>query len=421
MKDEIKNTQNFIQELSQQLYIYIVEIVGSQWAWVFHIIVKLSLLVAVFLFVDFIFKVIISSIFRLFSNEEKYPVLRSVYKSKLTRSFAHLIALLVISGIHTYIFTGAIKDTTIFIIRSINLGFVLIVGGMGLRSLKAFEYYNFIKKDFYKNFALRSISDTIKIIGTFVFAILSICVIFGIKGTTIIGSLGAITAVMVLVFRDTILGFITSLNVATSKNLKVGDWIGIAKYNLEGTIEDIGLLTTRIQNFDKTVSTIPTYDLMSTEVKNLQVMSESNTRRIKKSIIFNIKSFKFLDEEMFNRLKDVNLIKNYLLQKNSELKEKRDTLDHSDKLINGQQLTNIGTFRKYAYEYLLHNENIDQTGTILVRQMEITSQGLPLEIYCFTNDSKWEHFEQIQSDIFDHLLVASQEFDLEIMQISVKV
>lgn len=421
MKDEIKNTQNFIQEFSQQLYIYIQELVGLQWAWVFHIIVKLALLVGIFLLIDFIFKFIISSIFRLFANEEKYPILRSVYKSKLTRSFAHLIALLVISGIHRYIFTGAINDTTIFIIRSINLGFVLIVGGMGLRSLKAYEYFNYIKKDFYKNFALRSISDTIKIIGTFVFSILAICVIFGIKGTTIIGSLGAITAVMVLVFRDTILGFITSLNVATSKNLKVGDWIGIAKYNLEGTIEDIGLLTTRIQNFDKTVSTIPTYDLMSTEVKNLQVMSESNTRRIKKSIIFNIKSFKFIDEEMFERLKDINLIKNYLLEKNVELKAKRDSIDHSEMLINGQQLTNIGTFRKYAYEYLLHNENIDQTGTLLVRQMEITSQGLPLEIYCFTNDSKWEHFEQIQSDIFDHLLVASKEFDLEIMQVALKV
>lgn len=421
MKDEIKNTQNFIQEFSQQLYIYILELIGPHWAWVFHIIVKLALLVGIFLLVDFIFKFIISSVFRLFANEEKYPILRSVYKSKLTRSFAHLIALLVISGIHTYIFTGAIKDTTIFIIRSINLGFVLIVGGMGLRSLKAYEYFNYIKKDFYKNFALRSISDTIKIIGTFVFSILAICVIFGIKGTTIIGSLGAITAVMVLVFRDTILGFITSLNVATSKNLKVGDWVGIAKYNLEGTIEDIGLLTTRIQNFDKTVSTIPTYDLMSTEVKNLQVMSESNTRRIKKSIIFNIKSFKFIDEQMFERLKDINLIKNYLLEKRAELKAKRDSIDHSEMLINGQQLTNIGTFRKYAYEYLLHNENIDQTGTLLVRQMEITSQGLPLEIYCFTNDSKWEHFEQIQSDIFDHLLVASKEFDLEIMQVALKV
>jgi len=421
MKDEIKNTQNFIQEFSQQLYIYILELIGPHWAWVFHIIVKLALLVGIFLLVDFIFKFIISSVFRLFANEEKYPILRSVYKSQLTRSFAHLIALLVISGIHTYIFTGAIKDTTIFIIRSINLGFVLIVGGMGLRSLKAYEYFNYIKKDFYKNFALRSISDTIKIIGTFVFSILAICVIFGIKGTTIIGSLGAITAVMVLVFRDTILGFITSLNVATSKNLKVGDWVGIAKYNLEGTIEDIGLLTTRIQNFDKTVSTIPTYDLMSTEVKNLQVMSESNTRRIKKSIIFNIKSFKFIDEQMFERLKDINLIKNYLLEKRAELKAKRDSIDHSEMLINGQQLTNIGTFRKYAYEYLLHNENIDQTGTLLVRQMEITSQGLPLEIYCFTNDSKWEHFEQIQSDIFDHLLVASKEFDLEIMQVALKV
>ncbi|WP_419870307.1 mechanosensitive ion channel family protein [Chryseobacterium sp. CT-SW4] len=421
MNDQLKETKNFLQEYSEQLYIYISQISPSGFEWIFHIIVKFLLLIAIFLVIDFFLKFCINGVFSLFKNEEKYPVLKSIYHSKITNSVAHLVALTIVGSIHDSIFSGALKATTIFIVRSVNLGFVLIVAGMGLRSLKAFEYYNFIKKDFYKNFALRSISATIKIIGTFIFAILSIAVIFGIKGTTIIGSLSAITAVMVLVFRDTILGFITSLNVATSKNLKVGDWIGIPKYGLEGTIEDISLLTTKIQNFDKTVSTIPTYDLMSTEIKNIQVMSESNTRRIKKSIIFNINSFKFLDEELLNSLMEINLLKNYLLKKQTELKNYRKSIDHADKMINGKQLTNIGAFRKYTLEYLKHNKNIDQTGTVLVRQMEITPQGMPLEIYCFTNDSKWENFEQIQSDIFDHLLVASKEFELEIMQVSIGV
>ena len=264
--------------------------------------------------------------------------------------------------------------------------------------------------------ALNAVSQSVKIFGTFVSAIIAICVIFGISGATIVGSLGAITAVLVLVFRDTILGFVTGLHVATSKNLKVGDWIGIPKYNLEGNIQDINLLTTKIQNFDKTISTIPTYDLLTTEIKNIQVMTESNTRRIKRSIIFNINSFKFLNEEFLEKLSKVNLIKDYLEFKKREMSEQRKFIDNPELLINGKQLTNIGVFREYVFNYLKNNPHIDQEETILVRQLENTPQGMPLEIYCFTNDSEWGNYEDIQADIFDHLLVASKEFDLEVIQ-----
>jgi len=252
--------------------------------------------------------------------------------------------------------------------------------------------------------------------GSFVCTVVAICVIFGISSSAIVGSLGAITAVLVLIFRDTILGFVTGLHVATSKNLKVGDWIGIPKYNLEGNIQDINLLTTKIQNFDKTISTIPTYDLLSTEIKNIQVMSESNTRRIKRSIIFNINSFKFLNIENIDHLARINLISRYLLEKKSEIVSQRERIDNAEMLINGRQLTNIGVFREYVIKYLENNTFIDQKETIIVRQLENTPQGLPLEIYCFTNDSQWSNYEDIQADIFDHLLVASKEFDLQIMQ-----
>lgn len=228
------------------------------------------------------------------------------------------------------------------------------------------------------------------------------------------------TALILLIFRDTVLGFITGMHVTATKNVKVGDWVGIPKYNIEGTIADINLLTTKIINFDKTVSTVPTYDLLSTEIKNLQVMSESNTRRIKKSVIFNIKSFKFIDEEMFDKLSKINLIKEYMVTKREEVKVAKVGMENATEVINGAQLTNIGTFRIYAMNYLKNNVNIDQNERLMVRQLEITPQGLPLEIYCFTNSSQWEQYEQIQADIFDHLLVASQEFDLEVMQTNTK-
>lgn len=422
MKDEIQDTKNFLQEISEQLYIYISQVTPGGMDWVVHIIIKLALLCAVFLVVDFVFKFFINFVFRFFRNDEKYPVIRSIYQSKISNSVAHFAALLVVGGIHPSIFPAtALPKTNIFINRSINLGLVLILAGMLYRSLTGFRYYFTIKQDFYKIMALNAISETVKILGIFIFSVVGLCVIFGIKGTTIVGSLGAITAVLVLVFRDTILGFVTGIHVATSKNLKVGDWVSIPKYSIEGNITDISLLTTKITNFDKTVSTIPTYDLLTTEIKNLQVMSESNTRRIKKSVYFNINSFKFLNEEDIERLKDINLISDYLEEKTQEIRQENQSVEHNDKTINGRQLTNIGVFRYYAQKYIENDPDIDENGTRMVRQLDITPQGLPLEVYCFANDSKWEHFEQIQADIFDHLLVASKEFDLQVMQISVKV
>lgn len=419
MKDEIKDTKSFFQETSDKLYVYISEIAPSGFEVFFHIVAKIGLLLILLFLIDFIFKIIINFVYQFFKDEEKYPVMNSIKDSKVTNSIAHFIALTIIGSLQEVIFAGALPKTTVFIVRSINLGLVLIVAGMFYRAIKAFRTYYLIKKDYYKIMAINAISETVKILGIVIFSIVGISVIFGIKGTTIVGSLGAITAVLVLVFRDTILGFVTGIHVATSKSLKVGDWIGISKYNIEGNISDISLLTTKIVNFDKTISSIPTYDLLSTEIRNLQVMSESNTRRVKKSIFFNINSFKFLNNEEIERLKQINLISDYLNDKTSEINLEKEKMEHKEKLINGRQLTNIGVFRYYAQLYLENNPDVTTENTIMVRQLEITPQGLPLEIYCFTNDSRWERFEEIQADIFDHLLVASKEFDLEIMQVKI--
>ncbi len=419
MKDQLEETKDLIQELSEPLYVYISKISPTGLDWVLHMVVKLALLCAIFFVIDFILKIIINNIFSIFRNQEKYPIINSVYASRITNSLAHLIALLIIGGIHESVFAGALTKTTKFIVRSVNLGIVMIFAGMLYRGLTAFRNYFVIKQDYYKIMALNAISETVKILGIFIFSVVGLCVVFGIKGTTIVGSLGAITAVLVLVFRDTILGFVTGLHVATSKNLKVGDWVSIPKYNVEGNIAEINLLTTRINNFDKTFSTIPTYDLLTTEIKNLQVISEKNTRRIKKSIYFNINSFKFLTDQDIERLKNINLISEYLDESSINLKKEKENMAHKEEIINGRQLTNIGVFRIYAQKYIERIPELDKEGPIMVRQLNITPQGLPLEIYSFTNDTEWVRFEQIQADIFDHLLVASKAFDLEIMQVKV--
>lgn len=418
MNDELTNTRNFLQAISDAIHFFIQDNVPSNWATLVQILAKFVVFAGLIYLVDLVVKLIINSVFKLLYDNDKHPVMKSIYVAKITNSFAHIIAVLFASFSVDSFFYGRHPKSFIFLERMIGLAIVFVVAGMLYRSLSAFRNYFIIQQDFYKIIALNAVSQTVKIFGIFVASVVAISVIFGISGSAILGSLGAITAVLVLVFRDTILGFITGIHVATSKNLKVGDWIGIPKYNLEGNIQDIDLLTTKIQNFDKTISTIPTYDLLTTEIKNLQVMTESNTRRIKRSIIFNINSFKFLEDDMLVKLSKVNLIKSYLEIKKSEMFQERKLIENPELIINGRQLTNIGVFREYVFNYLKNNQHIDQQETIIVRQLENTPQGMPLEIYCFTNDSQWANYEDIQADIFDHLLVASKEFDLEVIQFS---
>lgn len=415
MDKELNDTKDFLQNISDYIHVFVKQNSPDSGVLFFQILIKFMFFIGLIYLVDFLIRLLINTVFKLFFNKEKYPVLKSVYAAKITNSISHLLALLVGSFAVESFFYRHPKSYD-FLERMIGLLLVIVVAKMLMRGLTATRNYFVIKKDYYKIIALNAVSQTLKIFGMFIASVVAISVLFGISGAAIVGSLGAITAVLVLVFRDTILGFVTGIHVATSKNLKVGDWIGIPKYNLEGTIVDLNLLTTKIQNFDKTMSTIPTYDFLTTEIKNIQVMSESNTRRIKRSIIFNIHSFKFLNLEDVDRLSKFNLIKDYIIEKKNQIIEERSKIENSDIIINGRQLTNIGVFREYAHNYLKHSEHIDQEGTLMVRQLENTPQGMPLEIYCFTNDSEWGNYEVIMADIFDHLLVASKEFDLEIMQ-----
>ena len=417
MKKEINDYKDFLQRISDEIHFFCKDYFPDDFVLIGQITMKFALLLFLIFFLIFILKTIINIVFKFFFDKEKYPVMKSIYKAKVTNSVANILGI----GLgHYALFSIFYRHPKSFVFLERLIGFlvVLAVANMAFRFIKVLQNYYLIQQDYYKIIAINSISQTVRIFGMFIFSVIAVCVFFGISSTTVLGSLGAITAVIVLVFRDTILGFVTGIHVATSKNLKVGDWVAIPKYSIEGNIEGIDLLTTKIRNFDKTLSTIPTYDLLTTEIKNMQVMTETNTRRIKKSIVFNIKSFKFLDDQLFNDLLKINLIHDYLVEMKNEIDKEKATLPNADEIINGKQLTNIGTFRIYALNYLKNNPNIDQTGTVMVRQMEITPQGMPLEIYCFTNDSNWENFEQIQADIFDHLLVASKEFDLEIMQVN---
>jgi len=232
-------------------------------------------------------------------------------------------------------------------------------------------------------------------------------------------TLGAASAVVLLIFKDTILGFVASIQVAINDSVRIGDWITMDKYGADGDVIEINLSTVQVQNFDKTITHIPTYALISDSFKNWRGMQASGGRRIKRSILLTAKSIKYLTDEHFEKLKNIQLIKPYLETKQEQIK-KYNTEKSADKstLINGRNLTNVGVFRKYLQMYIENNSAVNKDMTMMVRQLAPTPQGVPLEIYCFSSDKRWQNYEFVMSDIFDHALAAVPYFDLEIFELT---
>ena len=233
----------------------------------------------------------------------------------------------------------------------------------------------------------------------------------------LIGGLGALTAVILLIFRDTILSFVASIQISSYDLVKIGDWIEAPKYGADGDVIDISLNVVKIQNFDKTITIIPTYKLVEDSFKNWRGMTLSGGRRIKRAVFIDQSSIKFCTEEMLKQFEKFDLIKDYVLEKIDEVKKynQEKGFDNSE-LVNGRRLTNVGTFRAYLKAYLRQRPDITKELTFLIRQLEPGSEGLPIEIYVFTNTTKWADYEDIQADIFDHILAVVPQFELKIFQ-----
>ncbi len=232
-------------------------------------------------------------------------------------------------------------------------------------------------------------------------------------------TLGAASAIVLLIFKDTILGFVASIQVAINDSIRIGDWITMEKYGADGDVIEINLSTVQVQNFDKTITNIPTFALISDSYKNWRGMQSSGGRRIKRSLLLKAKSIKYLTNDDIEQLKGIQLITSYLNTRQQDIKaaNQKNNIDKSV-LINGRNLTNIGVFRKYMQTYIENHSAVNKEMTIMVRQLEPTPQGLPLEIYCFSSDKRWENYEYIMADIFDHALAAISYFDLEVYELS---
>jgi len=233
----------------------------------------------------------------------------------------------------------------------------------------------------------------------------------------LLSGIGAMTAIVLLIFKDTILSFVAGLQINMYDLLHVGDWIEMPQFGADGDVIDIALHTIKVQNWDKSITIIPTYKLLDNSFRNWRGMEEAGGRRIKRAIYLDQNSVKFCDREMIERFRRIHLLRDYIDRKLEELERynKEHNIDDSVK-VNGRRMTNIGTFRVYAAEYIKNHPKINKNLTKMVRQLPPGPQGLPIEVYAFTNDIRWENYEAIQADIFDHLLAVVPEFGLRIFQ-----
>lgn len=339
----------------------------------------------------------------------------ALVENKVFISLSHIAPAVVIYLTTPFIFED-FPDAIPYVLRLPNayISAVLII--VAINFLNTLKYYLENTKLF-KDKPLDSYFQLAKITIYIIGSIIILSFLLNKSPLYFFSGLGAMTVVLLLIFRDTILGFVASIQLSANDMVQVGDWISMPKYGADGDVIEMKLTTIKIQNWDKTVTTIPTYAFISESFKNWRGMSESGGRRIKRSLNIKISEIKFCSVEMLERFKKFQLIKDYIEEKSNDIEEynKENKIDKSY-LINGRHLTNIGVFREYAEAYVKNNADINLNMTCMVRQLLPTEKGLPIEIYTFSNSQEWVRYEGIMSDIFDHLIAAVPEFDLEVFQ-----
>jgi len=377
-------------------------------------IVLLILLALLLYVVDYLFRWIVRKVVRKAVKKTKTKFDDYLIKNKVVKYFIHSFITIIARIFLPVIFVGFPKwtDATIKItdiVLTLSIG--LFVNGI----FKTIRDWLNDKKSF-EDKPIDSYMQVISILIIFVCGINIYSVLTGESPTNFLVSLGAASAILMLIFKDTILGFVASIQVSANDMVRLGDWVEMPKYGADGDVMSITLNTVKIRNFDKTITTVPTYAFITDSFKNWRGMSESGGRRIKRSIHLKMSSFKFLQPEDLEQFKKYRLIKNYITEKEQEINQHNQQIEENQVAVNVRRLSNVGVFRTYAEHYLRENNRINQNMTIMVRQLAPTSKGLPIEIYCFTNDVRWIYFEKIMADTFDHLLTIIPEFKLEIFE-----
>ena len=297
--------------------------------------------------------------------------------------------------------------------ESVIVVFLLMIVGSLINAGN--ELYENSKK--YERRPIKGYLQIAKIIIYILGGIAVIGLLTGQQPWAVLTGVGAFTAILILIFKDTILSFVASIHISSYDLVRVGDWIEVPQYKVDGDVLDVALHTIKVQNFDKTIVVFPTHKLLEGSFKNWRGMQKAGGRRIKRSIYIDLSSVKFCDERLLQKFKKINLLKNYIEQKEKEIENHNKTKNiDSTEIINGRRLTNIGTFREYLKSYLKNREDINDGFTFLVRQLTPGPEGIPIEVYVFADTVNWVRYEEIQADIFDHIFAVISEFELNIFQ-----
>ncbi|MDA3824192.1 MAG: mechanosensitive ion channel [Bacteroidales bacterium] len=350
-------------------------------------------------------------------------------KRKVFQRIAHIAPALIVNAMIVFLIdpsdlgTEEISTATfsagnvIAFIRTITKIYIVVISSMVLESVISAAHEIYMQLPISKGRNIKGYVQLVKILTYIVAALVVISILTTKSIGGLLTGLGAFAAVLMLIFKDTILGLVASIQLSGNKMVSIGDWISMPKYDADGDVIDISLNTVKVQNWDKTIATIPTYALVTNSFNNWKGMEESGGRRIKRSINIDMQSVHFIDTAMLNKYREIKILKAYIDERLVEIDEynKKIGTNNSDTL-NGRQLTNLGSFRKYLEFYLRNNPNIKQDMTFLVRHLQPTELGLPIEIYVFSNDQRWANYEVIQADIFDHILAVIPVFELRVFQ-----
>ena len=402
-----------MEQISHIIYDYLVTTgLSEDWSEIVNMLILLVGILLLLSLFDYILQRLLLGVFVRLSNNSKTNFDDLLVKNKAPRNIAHIIPVVLAYNAVPAIFRDF--PTTENIIQKGIEVFGIILFLWVIRSLLH------TVKDYFKtlpNLKDKPIDSYIQVFMIFSWAIglfYAFSIVTGIELWKFLTALGTASAVIILVFKDTIMGFVASIQVSINDMVRIGDWISFDKYGADGDVIEINLATVKVQNFDKTITTIPTYALISDSFKNWRGMMDSDGRRIKRALVIKQESIHFLTKDDIESLKKIEIITEYLEKRNKVINS-FNTENQIDKsiLINGKNLTNVGVFRKYIDNYIHQHSGINKKMTLMVRQLAPTAQGLPIEIYAFSSDKRWANYEYIMADIFDHLLAAIPYFDLE--------
>lgn len=405
-----------LQDYSCLLENYLIELgMHTPWAIFLNVLLNTAIVIMAVAFIDVVFRKIVTHVFLLFSIKTKTTFDDHLVKSRFPKFLARLLPLGILLYLTPIIYfeypaiNGLFQD---LIKVSYVVLFVFLIRSI-LRSGR-----NYLQEK--ERFGDKPLESYVQILMMFAWGIGIFWIIQLLTGYSIksLATLGAASAVVLLIFKDTILGFVASIQMSVNDIVRIGDWITFNKFGADGFVEEINLATVRVQNWDKTYTTIPTYSLISDSFQNWRGMEESGGRRIKRSIYIKQSSVKFLSDADLERFKKIELVRPYIEHRQRDIDKYNLSKNVNREIqINGRNQTNLGIFRNYVDNFLQENSAINKDLSLMVRHLAPTANGLPLELYCFSKDKRWVSYEHIQADIFEHLLAAIPYFDLEIFEL----